>query len=58
MEPGMTLPDIPAAVAVVTAIFGAGAGVIIGWALPIRTPKPPTEPTNETIEQRRRMNDA
>lgn len=48
----MTLLDIPAAVAAIVAIFGAGAGVIIGWAFPIRTQKPPHEPTNETIEQR------
>jgi hypothetical protein len=50
----MTLPDIPAAVAVVTAIFGIGIGLVIGWATRIR-PEPEVEPEpHETIEQRAR----
>jgi hypothetical protein len=54
----MTLPDIPAAVAIVTAIFGIGIGLIIVWATRIRK-EPEAEPDPETnIESRRRMNDA
>jgi hypothetical protein len=49
----MTLPDIPAAVAIVTAIFGIGIGLIIGWATRIR-PEPEAKPTTETIETRAR----
>jgi hypothetical protein len=50
----MTLPDIPAAVAIVTAIFGIGIGLVVGWATRIR-PEPEAEPDHETtIEQRAR----
>jgi hypothetical protein len=50
----MTLPDIPAAVAVVTAIFAMGCGILIGWATRIRK-EPETGPDHETtIEQRAR----
>jgi hypothetical protein len=47
--------EIPFVAALIIAIFACGAGVIIGWAWPLRSGMPEAEPDHETtIEQRAR----